>query len=141
MRATATDEQLRVVLVDAREERRALMTGVVEGDGPRAVVVGVADGPEPAVAAVRDQEADAVLLDVWMPRATGLRAVRDLRRAFPALAVVVCSFDLDGATIGQALAAGADACLRKPASPHEVVDALARAVRGRAPDLARAAVA
>lgn len=73
MRATATDEQLRVVLVDAREERRALMTGVVEGDGPRAVVVGEADGPEPAVAAVREGEADSVLLDVWMPRATGLR--------------------------------------------------------------------
>lgn len=128
---------LRVVLVDSREERRALMTGVVEGDGGRAVVVAEADGPESAVFAVREEQAHAVVVDVWMPVAAGLRTLRALRGAFPSLGLVVCSFDMDGATVGQALAAGADACLPKPASPHELVDALAAAHRAE-PSLAAA---
>jgi DNA-binding NarL/FixJ family response regulator len=120
---------MRVVLVDSREERRALMTGVVEGDGQEAVVVAEADGPETAVLAVREEEGDAVVLDIGMPVVTGLRTLRELRSAFPSLAIVVCSFDMDRPTIARALAAGADACLPKPASPHELVTALATVLR------------
>jgi DNA-binding NarL/FixJ family response regulator len=127
---------MRVVLVDSREERRALMTSVVEGDAERAVVVAEADGPDTAVLAVREGEADAVVVDIWMPVAAALGTLRALRRSFPSLAIVVCSFDMDAATVGRALAAGADACLPKPASPHELVAAL-RAAQGRpAPALA-----
>ena len=127
---------MRVVLVDSREERRALMTSVVEGDAERAVVVAEAEGPETAVLAVREEEADAVVLDIWMPVAQALRTLRELRRSFPSLAIVVCSFDMDAATVGRALAAGADACLSKPASPHELVAALRASQQRPAPALA-----
>lgn len=124
-----TPAQLRVVLVDAREERRQLMIGVVEGDGGRASVVAEADGMETAEAAVREEGADAVVLDVRMPTPEGLRAIRGLRDAFPGLGIVVCSFDLLPETTQEAMLAGADSCLRKPASPHELVDAVEVASR------------
>jgi DNA-binding NarL/FixJ family response regulator len=121
--------QLRVVLLDSRNERRNLMIAVVEGDADRAVVVGEADCLTAAVLAVEDQRAHAVVVDLGMPTDEGLRAVHHLRRTFPALGIVVCSFDLNEGTIGQALAEGADRCLHKPVSPRELVDALEAARR------------
>jgi len=122
-------EQLRVVLVDARAERRKLMFDVVEAPGDRARVVAEADSVEAARRAVDEECADAVLVDLRMPTAEGLRTVQHLRRAFPQLGIVVCSFDLSRATIEEALLAGADACLPKPASPYELVGALDAARR------------
>lgn len=136
MRTSETEPasaQLRVVLIDSREERRKLMTDVVQGDGDRAAVVAEADTADSAWLAVRQESADAAVVELRMPTAVGLRTVQDLRRAYPHLGIVVCSFDLSAETIRQALLAGADTCLRKPASPHELVNAL-DAARGRSPD-------
>lgn len=121
--------QLRVVLVDPREERRKLMIDVVEGLGGRAVVAGEAAGLESACAVVDEECPDGVVLDLRMPTQEGLRTVRQLRRVFPGLGIVVCSFDLSAATIEEALVAGADACLRKPVSPYELVGAVDSACR------------
>jgi DNA-binding NarL/FixJ family response regulator len=116
--------QLRVVLVDARGERRKLMVDVVESSGARAVVVAEAHDLESACTAVAQARPNGVLLDLRMPIPVGLRTVQQLRRTFPWLAIVVCSFDLSAATIDEALVAGADACLRKPSTPYELVGAL-----------------
>ena len=121
--------ELRVVLVDARAERRKLMVDVVEARGDRARVVAEADSLETARRAVDEERADAVVVDLRMPTAEGLRTVQQLRRVFPRLGIVVCSFDLSRATIEEALLAGADACLPKPASPYELVGALDAARR------------
>lgn len=122
-------EQLRVVLVDARAERRKLMFDVVEARGDRARVVAEADSLETARRAVDEECADAVVVDLRMPTAEGLRTVQQLRRLFPRLGIVVCSFDLSRATSEEALLAGADSCLPKPASPFELVGALDAARR------------
>lgn len=95
-------------------------------------MVAEADGPEAAVLAVGAEGANAVVLDVGMPVAEGLRALQALRGAFPALAIVVCSFDMGAATVTQALAAGADACLPKPVGSHDLVAAL-QAAQGPEP--------
>ena len=129
--------QLRVVVVDAREERRKLMVDVVEG-GDRAAVVAEAGSLEAACAAVDEKRPDALVVDLRMPTPEGLRTVQQLRRTFPRLGIVVCSFDLSRATIEEALLAGADSCLPKPASPYELVGAL-DAARRRASTAAVAA--
>lgn len=126
---TEVSAQLRVVLVDAREERRKLMVDVVEGGGDRARIVGEADSLEAARRAIDEECGDAVVVDLRMPTAEGLRTVQQLRRVFPRLGIVVCSFDLSRATIEEALLAGADAYLPKPASPYELVGALDAARR------------
>ena len=126
----AGSAQLRVVLVDAREERRKLMVDVVEaGRADQARVVAEADTLEAARRAVDEECADGVVVDLRMPTAEGLRTVQQLRRVFPRLGIVVCSFDLSRANIEEALLAGADACIPKPASPYELVGALDAARR------------
>jgi DNA-binding NarL/FixJ family response regulator len=126
---TTPDETLpvsvrRVVLVDARDDRRQLMRRVVEGDDDRAILVGEADTRAAALAVVDEQRADVVVIDVHMPVAEGLLTIAALRDSDPALGIVVCSFDLDPATVQRALDHGADTCLAKPVGLMEVHTAL-----------------
>lgn len=116
----------RVVLVDTRPERRDLMRWMVGGDDAIAVVVGEADSNDGALAIVEDERADAVVLDVHMPVAAGLAAIRALRARNPRIGIVVCSFDLDKATVERVLAAGADSGLAKPVNRRDIHTALAR---------------
>lgn len=115
---------LRVVLVDDRAARRDIMRQVVGGDGTRASVVADADSRASALLVVGQHGADAVVVDIRMPVAEGLRTVADLRQAFPRLGIVVCSFDLDPVTVREALDAGAHTCLAKPASRQQLLGAL-----------------
>lgn len=120
---------LRVVLVDTREDRRKLMIDVVDARGDRALVVAEAGSLDAARAAIGEECPDAVLVDIRMPTAVGLHTVQELRREFPRVGIVVCSFDLSRATVEEALLAGADECLAKPASHFELVGALDAARR------------
>lgn len=115
---------LRAVLVDSRAERRPLMRLLVEGDGTRTAVVGEADSADAALAVVEAERADVAVVDIRMPEAEGLRTIRELRRSFPKVGVVVCSFDIDKATEMDALAEGAHALVAKPASRHAMQTAL-----------------
>jgi DNA-binding NarL/FixJ family response regulator len=110
----------RVVLVDVRAERRQLMRHVVEGGETGAIVVAEADSESAALLLVEQQHADAVVLDIQMPVEQGLQAIAALRNRFSRLAIVVCSFHLDGKTRERALAQGADVYLAKPISPREL---------------------
>lgn len=116
----------RVVLVDARAERRQLMRFVVEGGETGALVVAEADSESAALLLVEQHHADAVVLDIQMPVQVGLETIAALRSRFSRLAIVVCSFHLDGRTRELALAQGADLYLAKPISPRE----LNAAIRG-----------
>lgn len=100
------------------------MRNLVDGCGERVSVVGEADSRDATLLLVDQQCSDIVLLDIRMPVAEGLRTIRDLRRSYPALAIVVCSFDLDPATAQEALAEGAHSCLPKPARRRDLLAAL-----------------
>jgi DNA-binding NarL/FixJ family response regulator len=127
---------LRVVLVDARPERRQVMLRVVEGTEAGATVVAQADDEAAALALVHQHHADAVVLDIQMPVEQGLRAIKGLRGRFPGLAIVVCSFHLDNATRERAMAEGADVYLGKPISPRELNAALRKHCPARPPEVA-----
>lgn len=120
---------LRVVVIDDRTERRSLMVDVVEGDDGSAAVVAQADTAEAALLSVDQEEADAVLIDLRMPGAEGLRTIRRLHERFPRLGIVACSFDVDRRTVGRAVEKGAHAFVPKPAYHAEVFAALERARR------------
>jgi DNA-binding NarL/FixJ family response regulator len=114
----------RVVLVDVRPERRALMRGVVEmAIGPGTVRAEVASGSE-ALAAVERHHADAVIVEIQLPVAEGLAVIAALRSAHPAVAILVCTFHHDRTTEREATEAGADAYLVKPVNARDVRAAL-----------------
>ena len=121
----------RVVLVDARPDRRAVLRTVIDHSDVPATVLGEADSEADAIDEVERHAADLVIIDFQPPAQDGLAAIAALRSRFPALAILVCSFESAADIRQRALDEGADAYLRKPVSASEIMAAM-RAVRPRA---------
>jgi two-component system, LytTR family, response regulator AlgR len=98
-------DPLKILIVDdeplARLRLRSLLSAIGE---PASTVVGEAASADEALARLREQPADLLLLDVRMPGQSGVAFATALRRAVPAPAVVFVSafpehaidaFDLD----------------------------------------------
>jgi two-component system, cell cycle response regulator DivK len=87
-----------------------------------------AEDGEAALTSVRQERPDLILMDVQLPKMSGLDVTRALR-ADPVLAdvpiIVVTSFALSGDD-QRAMAAGASAYLAKPYSPRELLDLIRR---------------
>lgn len=120
----AKEPRTRVVLVDPRTDRRAVMRQVFEHSGVDAAVVAEANGGADAIGLVEEHHADLAVVELPLPVADGLATIAALRQRFPDLAIVVISFNTDGAVKGQATAGGADAYLVKPVNAREVVAAM-----------------
>ena len=117
-------DRIRVVLVDDRRDRRAVMRQVFEHSGVDATVVAEADSGADAVALVEQHDAQVAVVELAMPVADGMAMVAELRRRLPDLTIVVMSFATDATIKTQALAEGADAYLVKPVSAREVIAAI-----------------
>jgi DNA-binding NarL/FixJ family response regulator len=93
-------------------------------------VVGEASDGEEALRKVTELNPDVVLMDVRMPRMTGLEALRELRRRDASRRVVLLTtFDEDAAII-EALRAGVQGFLLKDVSMEELADAIRRVASG-----------
>jgi len=107
---------LRVMLVDARPERRELIRHLVQGTGLAGIDVGEAGSGAEAVELLDRADRDVAVVEIQMPVNEGLETIAALRRRSPALRIVVCSFHGDRATKELALGGGADVYLDKPVS-------------------------
>ena len=114
----------RVLLVDPRAERRALMRMIVETGRRGGTVVAEAATSTAAVQALDRSEIDCAVVEIQMPVAEGLATIAALRAGHPSVVIVVCSFHATSPTRRQAIAAGADGYLAKPVSPPDLHAAL-----------------
>ncbi len=88
-----------------------------------------ADGQE-AQELAAELRPDVVLLDINMPRVTGIQAAAELRRAHPTLGIVMLTMFAEDEIIEEAMAAGADGYLRKD-TPFDDLVATVRATVAR----------
>ncbi len=112
--STGAASLLRVLLVDARPERRELIRHLVQGTGLAGIEVGEAGSGAEAVELLDRADCDVAVVEIQMPVNQGLEAIAALRRRSSALRIVVCSFHSDPATKELALGGGADVYLDKP---------------------------
>jgi len=93
-------------------------------------IVGTATDGEAAVAAVGELSPDVVLMDLRMPRLTGIEATRAIMASgSPAAIVVLTMFD-DDESVFTAMAAGARGYLVKGAPQERIVDAVRAVAAG-----------
>lgn len=123
-----------VVYVDDSEDDRYLMSEAWAQAKARNPLVTLADGTE-ALAYLAEAEKPGgrrpglAILDIKMPKMTGLEALERLRAApkWKALPVVMLTASLDRGDVSRAFALGANGFLVKPSSMTELVE-LARAL-------------
>ncbi|MEQ4721233.1 response regulator transcription factor [Nonomuraea sp. B19D2] len=126
---------IRVLIADDQEMVRSALRMVVDRHDDLRVVAVAADG-EQAVAATFAHRPDVIVMDVRMPRATGVEATERVLRQWPhpeprPRVIVLTTFDLDE-YVHSALRAGASGFLLKNTSPDHLADAIRTVVRGEA---------
>ncbi len=120
---------IRVLIVDDDPLVRQALVLMLGGQADIEVVGEVDDGTR-VTRAVQELAPTVVLMDIRMPRRTGLEATLDLRAAPAAPHVIVLTtFDADEYVV-QALAAGADGFLLKDSEPAEIVSAIRKVADG-----------
>lgn len=116
---------IRVLLADDQALIRAGLRGILATEPDIEVVADAVDGGD-AVARVRRDRPDVVLMDVRMPRVDGIEATRLLRADADLDAVhilILTTFETEQ-HVSEALRAGADGFLGKGAEPDELVRAV-----------------
>lgn len=108
-----------VIIVDDLAEYREHLAAVLEEDFR--VVDSVASGPQ-AVESCRVYHPDLVLMDVVMPKMSGVEATREiLRQVDPAPKVVMISGLSNDALVLQAMDAGARDFVQKPVEADRLI--------------------
>ena len=119
----------RVVLADDQREVRSAMRRFMEKDGRFEIVGEVENGAE-AIASVRSENPDAMVLDLAMPGVDGLQALTQVMQESPNIRVVVLSSMVPFNGVGpQAVAAGAVAAFDKYTSPKKVIKAIMQSLK------------
>ncbi len=115
---------INVLIVDDAVVVRRMVSDVLDGD-PDIHVAGTAANGRIALQKVRQSCPDIVTLDVEMPEMDGLETVRELRKAFPRLPVIMFSTltTRGAAATLDALAHGASDYVAKPANVGSVSEA------------------
>jgi DNA-binding NarL/FixJ family response regulator len=112
-----------VLIVDDHELLRAGLRSRLERESGVAVV-GEADTAERAVVMARKLQPDLILLDVLMPRKSGIDVIPELAQVAPQARVIVVSSQAAPSSVRQALSAGAAGYLPKRSSDRELVTAI-----------------
>jgi len=113
-----------------RPRRRAgRLRFLLERQPDMEVVAEAADGAE-AVQRALIERPDVCVLDVAMPKLTGLQATREIRAQAPEIAVLILSMHDDDRYLFEALKAGAAGYVLKKEADQFLVDALRAVTRG-----------
>ena len=93
------------------------------------VVAEVGDGAE-AVKRGLDDDIDLAVIDITMPRMTGLQAAGELHRRRPQLRILMLSMHENERYLYEALKAGASGYVLKTVADRDLVEAIRAAMRG-----------
>lgn len=124
-----TPLKTRVLLADDHTLVRDGLKLVLDAQPDIEVVAEAGDGAE-AVRQALSGEVDLAILDVAMPRMTGLQAVAELHRRRPELRVLILSGYDNERYFFEALKAGASGYVLKSAANRDLVEAIRAAMRG-----------
>ena len=124
-----TGDRIRLAIVDDDPLVRSAL-GLMLGGQPDMEIVGDAADGHAAVALVESERPDVVLMDLRMPRLSGIDATRAMRALpDPPRVIVLTTFDADEHVLG-AITAGAEGFLLKDTPPVEIVAAIRKVAAG-----------
>jgi DNA-binding NarL/FixJ family response regulator len=119
----------RILLADDHAVVRRGLRFVLDAAPDLEVVAEAGDGAE-AVAKGLEDDVDLAVLDVSMPRMTGIQAASELSRRRPELPVLMLSMHDNEQYFFEALKAGASGYVLKSAADRDLVEACRATMRG-----------
>jgi DNA-binding NarL/FixJ family response regulator len=122
-------ETMRVLIADDHGIVRSGLRMLLESQPDVEVIAEAADGAEARDIAIRERP-DLAILDVKMPKLTGLQATREIKEQAPEIAVLILSMYDDERYLFEALKAGASGYVLKAQADTELLDAVHAVERG-----------
>jgi DNA-binding NarL/FixJ family response regulator len=119
----------RILLADDHVVVRRGLRLVLDAEPDLRVVAETGDGAEAVERALKD-DVDLAILDITMPRMSGLRAAHELSRRRPGLRVLILSMHDSEQYLYEALRAGAAGYVLKSVADRDLVEACRAAMRG-----------
>jgi len=119
----------RILLADDHALVRRGLRLILNGEPDLQVVAEAGDGAEAVEIATRG-EVDLAILDITMPRMTGLQAARELARRAPSVRLLMLSMHDSEQYFFEALKAGASGYVLKSVADRDLLEACRAAMRG-----------
>jgi DNA-binding NarL/FixJ family response regulator len=123
-------EAIKVVLADDHAVVRSGIRYFLEASG-EILVIGEADDGEKAITLIEKHSPDVVVLDIQMPKATGIEVTRQLRKTEAKVGILILTAYDDDPYINAVLQAGANGFVLKTASPEEIIKAVKDVFEGK----------
>lgn len=118
---------IKLVIVDDAPFIREVLRHVFSSS--KIEVVGEARDGEEALEVVRATRPDVVIMDIVMPKKSGIDATTEILQEFPDIKIVACSTAGQNSMVARALEAGYCAFVVKPFKAEEVLKAVESAVK------------
>jgi DNA-binding NarL/FixJ family response regulator len=119
----------RILIADDHAIVRSGLRKVIDAKPDLEVVAEAEDGAE-AVDKALKEDVDLAILDVSMPRMTGIQATAELHKRRPELKTLILSMHDSEQFLFEALKAGASGYVLKSGADTDIVDACRAAMRG-----------
>jgi DNA-binding NarL/FixJ family response regulator len=120
----------RVLVADDHPIVRSGLKRLIDDEADMRVVAEAADGAE-AVKKALAEEIDLAVLDVSMPKTTGIQAADELHRRKPDLKLLMLSMYDSEQFLFESLKAGASGYVLKSDADQDIVEAIRRTMRGQ----------
>ena len=120
---------IRIILADDHTLVRAGLRRILEDEVDMTVVAEAADGAE-AVRCAQQHDSDIAILDISMPKLTGLQAARRILEYRPEVRILMLSMHDNEEFLFESLRVGAAGYVLKSSAEADLVSACRTAVRG-----------
>lgn len=119
----------KILLADDHALVRRGLRLILDAEPDLEVSAEAADGAH-AVQLASEQDVDLAILDISMPRMTGLQAARELRKLRPELPILILTMHENEQYLHEALRAGASAYVVKKVADRDLVETCRAMLRG-----------
>jgi len=123
---------IKVSIVEDDSRIRESLAILIDG-GQNIRCVSTHAGAEDAIAQIPGKKPDVVLMDINLPKMSGIDCVRRLKASLPKLQILMLTMYEDDDLVFQSLMAGASGYLVKRTSPAELLQAIEEVHSGASP--------
>ena len=122
--------KIKIVLAEDHTILREGLRALLSSD-PKFEIVGEAEDGREAVRCVEKLGPDLLLMDLSMPRMSGMEAIREIKKRYPQSKVIALTVHKTEEYLHTTLQAGADGYVLKDATHNELVVAIKSVMKGK----------
>ena len=125
-----SNRRIRILLADDHAVVRAGIRQLLEHAGDIQIVAEASDG-EAAISMIQQHRPDVAVLDIQMPKASGIEVTRWVRANMAGIGVLILTAYNDDPYVMAVLQAGANGYVLKTASPEDLIQAVHDVYEGK----------